>query len=141
MSLLSLLFCDHKAAAGCESLRLEAVTRPQGVWVQLAAGESDWSLSAWSAFFQVHPKSAPGFRYRSTFVSRKLHPSRSVTSHPQRPGLSVAHASVTFCNTRHRLSISFGRVSHQASPSRHTPSSAHPSLFFPVYYRRVPAAE
>ena len=35
---------DHKAAAGCESLRLEAVTRPQGVWVQLAAGESDWSL-------------------------------------------------------------------------------------------------
>ena len=42
---------DHKAAAGCESLRLEAVTRPQGVWVQLAAGESDWSLSAWSVFF------------------------------------------------------------------------------------------
>ena len=64
--------------------------------------------------------------------------SRHVTEFHTTP---VAHASVTFCNTRHRLSISFGRVSHQASPSRHTPSSAHPSLFFHVDYRRVPAAE
>ena len=32
------------------------------------------------------------------------------TSRPQKPGLPVAHASVTFCNTRHRLSLSFGHV-------------------------------
>ena len=61
---------DHKAAAAA---------------ARELASESDWSLSAWSAFFQVHPKSAPGFRYRSTFVSRKLHPSRSVPPTPQRP--------------------------------------------------------
>ena len=48
------------------------------------------------------------------------------SSNPAKTRRVVAHASVTFCNTRHRLSISFGRVSHQASPSRHTPSSAHP---------------
>ena len=43
-------------------------------------------------------------------LRQQLRPSRSVTSHPQRPGLSVAHASVTFCNTRHRLSLSFGHA-------------------------------
>ena len=69
-TLFSIIFCDHKASAA-------AAREP--------ASESDWSLSAWSAFFQVHPKSAPGFRYRSTFVSRKLHPSRSVPPTPQRP--------------------------------------------------------
>ena len=29
--------CNAKAAAACESRRLEAITRPQGVWAQVAS--------------------------------------------------------------------------------------------------------
>ena len=82
---------------------------------QLAAGESDWSLSALSAFFQVHPQFAPRTPFMSPLTLRQqLRPSRSVTSHPQRPGLSVAHASPKL---RHRLFFSFGRGKPSASRS------------------------
>ena len=64
---------------------------------------------------------------RSRFIRHQFRPSslcsRHVTKFHTTP---VAHASVTFCNIRHRLSVSFGRVSLQAPPSRHAPSSAHP---------------
>ena len=33
--------CNAKAAAACESRRLEAITRPQGVWAQVATERSD----------------------------------------------------------------------------------------------------
>ena len=39
------------------------------------------------------------------------------TSRPQKPGLPVAHASVTFCNTRHRLSLASVTSSLTASRS------------------------
>jgi len=71
---------------------------------------------------------------RSRFIRHQFRPpslcSRHVTEFHTTP---VAHASVTFCNIRHRLSVSFGRVSLQAPPSRHAPSSAHPLLFFPCF--------
>jgi len=51
-----LAFCDHKAAAAA---------------ARELASESDWSLSAWSAFFQVHPKSAPGLHFRTSFSRRQ----------------------------------------------------------------------
>ena len=39
---------------------------------------------------------------------------------------AVTHTPVTFCNTLRRLSLFFGRISHQASPSRHTPEPCAP---------------
>ena len=33
--------CNAKAAAACESSRLEAETRPKGVWAQIASIEHD----------------------------------------------------------------------------------------------------
>ena len=75
---------------------------------------------------RIYPMSAPGLHTCLTFIRHQFRPSRSVFYNPAKTRRVVAHASVTFCNTRQRLSISFGRVSHQASPSRHTPSSTHP---------------
>ena len=37
----SMIKCNAKAAAACESRRLEAITRPQGVWAQVATERSD----------------------------------------------------------------------------------------------------
>ena len=39
---------------------------------------------------------------------------------------AVTHTPVTICNTWRRLSLFFGRISHQASPSRHTPEPRAP---------------
>ena len=82
--------------------------------------------------------SAPRTTLSLVYTSRKLRPSPALL-HPARKNQESRRPCLA--ELRHRLFFSFGRVSLQAPPSRHAPSSAHPSLFFPVYYRRVPAAE
>lgn len=88
----------------------------------LRRGFPESPIDMMNAVTAVQTCSISKFRSQTPFMSpltlrQQLRPSRSVTSHPQRPVLSVAHASVTFCNTRHRLSPVLARNMPLASSS------------------------
>ena len=77
------------------------------------------------------PTSAPGLHSCLTFIRHQFRPPRSVYYNPTKTDTVVAHASVTFCNTRHRLSPVLARnmplaSSSLASAPPHTKKSKKP---------------
>ena len=101
--------------------------------------------------FVLYHQSAPGLHTCLISIRHQFRPSRSVTTTPQKPGLSVAHASQSFgigclvCSVTSSLTASRSLASSPSPSSWHydTHSGRHPNKTSPSgsYSQTAPRSE